>query len=935
MENQTPPPKDPAQLKELYKDTLNLPQTQFPMKGNLPISEPLRIQRWEQNKIYQKMIDKPAPKGAFVMPDGPPYANGNIHLGHVLNKVLKDIVIKYRAMQGYRAPFIPGWDCHGLPIELKVVTKLGKKQAELTEAKVRQLCRDEATTWIGKQREQFQRLGILADWQNPYLTMDASYEAEEVRVLAKIFENGVLYRGEKPVYWSPDLRTAFAAAEVEYHDHKSPSIFLKFYMEKERQLVGLDGSIEDKPVAFVIWTTTPWTLPANYAVALNPNFEYGLFDAGGEYLIFAADLKANVEAETGLTLKEVRRFHPQALERKVVKHPFLDRDSLIIFGDHVLLEASGIVHTAPGHGMEDYVVGLKYGLPVHSPVDEAGCYTADFAELQGTLVWDANPIIVQKLKTSGHLLSFKEFVHSYPHNQRSKTPLIFRSTPQWFIRMDDAKFPVRQMALDQTENTIQFIPKWGANRLQGMLANAPDWCLSRQRIWGVPIPVFYCERCNEPLVESVIMNRIADRMESSKQGIEAYHTTPVEEFTNGFACKSCGGKEFKRGRDILDVWFDSGICHSAVQKKRAGLSFPADIYLEGSDQHRGWFQTSLLSAMASEGRPPFKALITHGFVNDAKGHKMSKSVGNVIDPADVIKKSGAEILRLWVAYEDYGQDVTIGNEMFDRITETYRRFRNTIRFLLGNLHDFDPHKDQVPWEQMRALDQWALGRLQELIQSVTAAYETYDFYKVYHGLNHFFTVELSATYLDIIKDRLYTWKRTGVARRSAQTVVYELLTNLSLLMAPIMSFLAEETFEHIPGRTGESVLLCPFPSGVDTWKNAALAEEFSELLRVRSEIAKKLEEIRQAGTIGASLDAQITLQAPKPLFDLLKKYEKQLTEFFIVSRVQLDVHGGPDLQIHADKALGQKCVRCWTYSEQTGQNQTYPAVCPKCVEALA
>jgi isoleucyl-tRNA synthetase len=501
--------------------------------------------------------------------------------------------------------------------------------------------------------------------------------------------------------------------------------------------------------------------------------------------------------------------------------------------------------------------------------------------------------------------------------------------------MDDPAFPVRQKALEQTEGAIRFIPKWGTNRLQGMLSNAPDWCLSRQRIWGVPFPVFYCEDCGDTLIKSEIMLRIADAMEKSNQGIEAYHNTPVEEFTQGATCAKCGSQKFKRGRDILDVWFDSGVCHSAVQKKREGLAFPADIYLEGSDQHRGWFQTSLLSAIASEGRPPFKALITHGFVNDAKGHKMSKSVGNVIDPADVIKKSGAEILRLWVAYEDYGQDVTIGNEMFDRITETYRRFRNTIRFLLGNLQDFDPGKDRVAFAQMRPLDQWALGRLQELIDSVTAAYENYDFYKVYHALNHFFTVELSATYLDIIKDRLYTWKRNGVPRRSAQTVVYELLTNLSLLMTPILTFLAEETFENIPGQAGESALLCEFPKGSKDWVNARLAQEFTELLQVRSEIAKKLEEIRQSGTIGASIDAQVTIKAPKATYDLLKRYEAQLPETFIVSRVQLELQDGPELVIQASKALGQKCVRCWTYSEQTGENQTYPAVCPKCVEALS
>ena len=912
-----------------YKDTLNLPQTQFPMKGNLPQTEPLRIEKWQKQKVYERMVEKNTGQTSFVLADGPPYANGNIHVGHVLNKVLKDIVIKYKNMQGFHAPYIPGWDCHGLPIEMKVTKRLGDKRKSMTDAEVRQQCREEAGTWINEQRNQFLRLGILGDWYRQYMTMAPDYEAEEIRVLAKILENGVFYRGEKPVYWCPALQTALAAAEVEYHDHKSPSIYIKFYMEKERELVGAT----DKPVAFVIWTTTPWTLPANYGVALNPHFEYGLFDAGSEYLFFAADLKENIEKETGLALREVRRMRPTVLERKVVKHPFLQRDSLILFGEHVLLDASGVVHTAPGHGIDDYNVGLKYGLPVHSPVDEGGRFTDDVPELKGIKIWDANKLIIEKMKASGHLLSYKEFTHSYPHNPRSKTPLIFRATPQWFIRMDDEKYPVRQKALAAMEKEIQFVPHWGFNRMQAMISGAPDWCLSRQRIWGVPIPVFYCESCGHPLAKSSVMNKVADEMEHSGQGLEAYFSTPVEKFTSGENCEKCSSPQFKRGRDILDVWFDSGVCHTAVQLKRDGLTFPADIYLEGSDQHRGWFQTSFLSSIAAYGRPPFKALVTHGFVNDAKGYKMSKSQGNVIDPADVIKGSGAEILRLWVAYEDYGQDVTVGDEMFQRITETYRRLRNTVRFLLGNLGDFDPMKDRVPREKMRPLDQWALARLNDLILDATKSYDNYDFYKVYHALNGFFTVDLSATYLDIIKDRLYTWKKTGLARRSAQTVVYEMLVNLSALMAPILSFLAEETFEHIPGPKAESVFLASFPKARSEWADEKLKAEFSELLKLRSEVAKKLEALRQGGQIGASLDARIQIQAPESTFKLLQNYKDQLAEFLIVSQITTQL--GPDLHIDAAKASGEKCVRCWTYSEQTGENKNYPGVCPKCVDALS
>ncbi len=910
-----------------YKDTLNLPQTKFSMKGNLTETEPLRIADWKTKNTYQKMVDKNEGKTSFVMVDGPPYANGDIHVGHVLNKVLKDIVIKFKNMNGFHSPYIPGWDCHGLPIELKVTKRLGDKRKQLSDRELRDLCRAEANLWIDEQRKQFQRLGILGDWDHPYITMAPEYEADEVRVLSRITENGIFYRGEKPVYWSPALQTALAAAEVEYHDHKSPSIFVKFYLEDTSPL-----GISDKPLAFVIWTTTPWTLPANYGVTLHPDFEYGVFDSGDEYLFFAAELKENIEKETGLTLTEVKRVKPQILERKFLKHPFIDRGSMIIFGDHVLNEASGVVHTAPGHGMDDYIVGQKYGLPVFSPIDEAGRFTAEFPELQGVKIWDANKIIIDKLKNSGHLLQVKEITHSYPHDPRSKTPLIFRSTPQWFIRMDDTNYPLREMALKACESKIKFVPKWGENRMVSMLTNAPDWCLSRQRTWGVPIPVFYCEDCGHPLAKPSVMNRVADVMETTKLGLEAYHSTPVEEFTQGEACEKCQSSKFKKGRDIMDVWFDSGTCHKAVQRRRKGMTYPSDIYLEGSDQHRGWFQTSLLSSIASEGIPPFKGLVTHGFVNDAKGFKMSKSVGNVVDPADVIKKSGAEILRLWVAYEDYGQDVTVGDEMFQRITETYRRFRNTIRFMLGNLGDFDPTKDKVELKDMRALDRFALNRLQELIHDLNKAYDSFDFYKVYHALNNFFTVDLSATYLDAIKDRLYTWKKTGVARRSAQTVIYEMLIQLTTSMAPILTFLAEETFEHIPGPKPESVLLMDFPKGQKQWLDPKIKEDFSELLKLRSEVSKKLEALRKTGEIGANLDAAVVIHAPAALYSIFEKYKNEMLEFFIVSQLQLA--SANELKIEVQKAKGQKCVRCWTYDEQTGQNQTFPEVCPKCVEAL-
>ncbi len=914
-----------------YKLTLNLPETAFPMKGNLPQTEPERIKKWDQLKIYQKLQDRKRPKGRFVFPDGPPYANGNIHLGHTLNKVLKDIVTKYKNMSGYQCAFIPGWDCHGLPIELKVTKRLGDKRKDMTDAQVREQCREEALTWIETQKGQFQRLGVMADWEHPYYTLQSEYEAEEIRVLARIHDKGVLYQGEKPVYWSPSLQTAFAAAEVEYKDHKSLSIFVKFYLDNKE---AAKLTSDKKPVAFVIWTTTPWTLPANYGIAANAAFEYGLYDSGSELLILAKDLKEAVEKETGLQLSEVKTFKGETFDRMKAKHPFMDRESLVVLGDHVTLDTgSGLVHTAPGHGMDDYHVGMKYGLPVHSPVNEAGKFTDEVPEFQGMKIWDANPKIVEKLKQSGHLLAVKDLIHSYPHDNRIKAPLIFRSTPQWFVRMDDEKFPIRKMALDAIENEIDFVPDWGMARLQAMVSNTPDWCLSRQRIWGVPIPVFYCEKCKTPLVSSKVMNKVADVMESSKKGIEAYHSEPISTFTQGEKCSKCSSTEFTKGRDILDVWFDSGVCHTAVQKKRPELDFPADIYLEGSDQHRGWFQTSLISSIAAYGKPPYKALITHGFVNDAQGLKMSKSQGNVIDPLEVIKKSGAEILRLWVAYEDYGQDVTIGNELFDRVTETYRRFRNTFRFMLGNLGDFNPAKDQVPFEKMTALDQWALIRLNALIEKNTESFENYDFYKVYHATNNFFTVELSATYLDILKDRLYTWKKEGLPRRSAQTVIYQLLKNLSVMMAPILTFLSEEVYENLPGDRKESVLLEEFPTVQSAWKKDGLQEQFEHLLHIRSEIQKRLEELRKNKVIGSGLEAKITIKTYGPHKHSLEHHKDLLREFFIVS--QVTVLESPNVEYLAEKADGTKCVRCWTYSSDTGKDSRFPDVCPKCVEALA
>jgi isoleucyl-tRNA synthetase len=921
-----------------HRNTLNLPETDFPMKANLPVREPEQIKLWDSTKTYQAIQEHNRSKPTFAMPDGPPYANASIHLGHALNKILKDFIVKYKSISGFRAGFIPGWDCHGLPIEHAVAKELGNKRREKSDSEIRQLCRAYAEKQILIQREQFRRLGILADWEHPYKTMDKDYEAAIIRALADFFDCGYVYRGEKPVYWCWSDGTALADAEIEYADRKDPSVYVKFELVKHLEKLG-----NPKEKTFVvIWTTTPWTLPANLAISLNPEFDYGLYDVDGENWLLAKDLAAGFFKLVGKTSKLKKTFKGSDLggvkkadenfDGLVAKHPFIDRPSYLLLGGHVTLEAgTGAVHTAPGHGQEDFIVAQKYGLAPYNPVDDWGKFTSLVPEYKGIRVLDANPQIVQRLKDSGHLILEQIIDHSFPHCWRCHNPVIFRATPQWFVAMDkEGKHgQIRKTALEQIKK-VKWVPGWSENRITAMVENRPDWCISRQRLWGVPIPVFYCEKCGEAHAKPETMRNVAKKVE--KEGLESWYTSTIEEFDSKAKCV-CGHTKFRQGKDILDVWFESGTCPSAIQETRDGLTNPADIYIEGSDQHRGWFQSCLLGNVAIRGTAPYRAVVTHGFVNDAQGRKMSKSLGNVIDPNKFIEKSGAEILRLWVSYEDYSNDLAAGQESFDRVTESYRRIRNTCRYILSNLNDFDVKKDSVPYKDLQDVDKWALSRLATYIEACRNGYESYEFHKIYHATQNYCTVDLSAIYLDILKDRLYTAKKTGVSRRAAQTVIYEIAHNLTIVLAPILSFLSEEVHLSLTRGAGKSVFIHDFPTPEKEWSNTALEESWKTIFEGRSVVTKQLEEARKEKMIGSGLEAKVILTVPEKDRAVYDKKIKELPFIFIVSQVELK--SGQSYEAKVLKADGTKCDRCWTYSPKTNANPKFPGVCDKCVEALS
>ena len=924
-----------------YGKTLNLPKTSFQMRANLPTKEPNILKKWDDEKIYEKGLKKGS--RTFILHDGPPYANGGIHIGHALNKILKDIILKYKRLSGYTVPYVPGWDTHGLPIELKVSEELGEKMKEMSPLEIREKCTNYAKKWVEIQKEGFQRLGILGEWDNPYLTLNPEYEAKQLEVFGELYENGYIFKGLKPIYWSPVTETALAEAEIEYKNHVSPSIYVK--MEANKDI--MDKLEMTEPLYLVIWTTTPWTLPANTGIALNGEFEYGIYKTEKGNLILAKVLADRAFNDMGIKEVElVKEFLGADLENLTYKHPFLERIGKVVLGTHVTAEAgTGVVHTAPGHGQDDYVVGVRYGLPIISPINNKGVLTEEAGQFAGLFYKKANKVIAEYLTGTGHLLSYKEFEHSYPHDWRSKTPVIFRATEQWFIRCEGSD--LREKALKVLDD-VKFVPEWGRNRIGSMLETRPDWCISRQRTWGVPIPVFYNEATGKEIFEREILDRVIEIVK--KEGSAAWVKYSAEELIGEELLEKYNlkGIELRKETNIMDVWFDSGVSHRSVLETREGLRRPADLYLEGSDQHRGWFQTSLLTSVGSTGDAPFKMLLTHGFVNDGEGKKMSKSVGNVVAPQDVIKVYGADILRLWCASVDYREDVKISDNILKQMAEAYRRVRNTARYILGNSADFNPATDAVAYEDLMEIDKWALNKLERLKRVVTESYEKYEFYNLFQEIHYFSGIDMSAFYLDIIKDRLYAEKADSKERRAAQTVMSEVLVTLTKMVAPILSFTAEEIWETLPEslKDSESVLLTDWYVNNDQYINDELDTKWEEIVKLRKDVNKTLELARQGENkiIGNSLDAKVILAADNAeLAKFLKDNKEVLEEVFIVSQLVIVdekddsfVKGEEQeaLFVKVEHADGEKCERCWKYSTELGTNPEHPTVCPRCTSAL-
>ncbi|MBI4335174.1 MAG: isoleucine--tRNA ligase [Candidatus Omnitrophica bacterium] len=920
-----------------YKSTLNLPKTDFAMKADLPKREPLFLDRWREEGLYARILEKAKGRPKYVLHDGPPYSNGDIHIGHALNKILKDIIIKFKTMCGFHCCYVPGWDCHGLPVEHQLFKELGITKAQIDQLEFRKKAHAYAMRYVGIQREQFRRLGVFADWENPYLTLDKGYEADIVRSLGKLAKGGYIYKGLKPVNWCPACETALAEAEVEYEEHVSPSVYVKFKLES--------NPIFSKDMYLAVWTTTPWTLMANVAVAVHPDLSYAhIKTASGDLII--AEVRLQALSQIGIAdYKIVGTFKGKDLEGLVYDHPFGLRKGKIVLADYVSREdGTGLVHTAPGHGQEDYLTGLRYKLPVIMPVDSKGNFDATCGELSGINVHKANALIIDKLRKLGALIFTSDISHSYPHCWRCKNPVIFRATPQWFMGVDHDG--LRGRLLEAITKGVKWVPPTGRERIFSMVQNRPDWCLSRQRLWGVPIAAFYCSSCGAELLRADVMEHVAGLV--AKEGADVWFAKKEEELLPpGVVCAKCGGSSFRKETDIIDVWFDSGISHQAVLKRRGDLGYPCDLYLEGSDQHRGWFQSALITAMAIDNISPFKAVLTHGFVVDGEGKKMSKSLGNVVSPQDVIKDYGADILRLWVASSDYSEDVRISGEILVRLADAYRKIRNTYKFILGNLFDFDPAKDSVDLRDMLEIDRWALSETSKLVDMATRAYESFSFHDAFRSVYDFCVIQLSSFYLDILKDRLYISGTKSIERRSGQTALFEILKVIIKTMAPICAFTSDEAWLNLHKGLNGSVHLAQWPDqakgALAAARDTGLEGKWALIISAREEVLKALESKREAGLIGSSLEARVRLYSKdEALGGLLLEYRRLLPSIFIVSAVEVmdaefedrAASGTSGLMIGIDKAPGLKCQRCWNWSESVGKNDSHPSLCGRCVNIV-
>lgn len=916
-----------------YNSTMNLPKTDFPMRGNLPQKEPEMIKRWQDQKLYQKLMEKNEGLPLYVLHDGPPYANGDIHMGTALNKVLKDIIIKYKNMSGYKAPYIPGWDTHGLPIELKAMKKVGVENIN-SALDLRKVCKEFALHYVDVQRNEFIRLGSIGDYEHPYLTLQPKHEAEQIRIFGEMAKKDFIYKGLKPVYWCPECKTALAEAEIEYAEDPCNSIYVKFKVEDDGGKLAALNTELDKTY-FVIWTTTTWTLPGNLAICLGPEYEYVAVHANGEYYIMAKELVESAMKAAKITEYTVSEASLKGKELEYIKyrHPFIDRVSPIIVGDHVTLESgTGCVHTAPGHGVEDFEVCVNHypEIPIIVPVDGDGKLTEEAGEFCGLTTNDANKAILTKLTELNALFAVEKIIHQYPHCWRCKSPIIFRATEQWFCSIDGFKEDACK-AID----TVQWIPEWGGDRIKGMVMDRSDWCISRQRTWGVPIPIFYCKHCGKPIINEDSINAIANLYE--KEGSDAWYKYEANEILpEGFKCE-CGCTEFTKEMDIMDVWFDSGVSHAAVCNEEHGLRWPADLYLEGADQYRGWFQSSLLTSVAAKGRAPYKAVCTHGWVVDGEGKAMHKSLGNGMSPDEVTDKYGADILRTWVASSDYHADIRISQDILKQLSDAYRKIRNTARFILSNLGDFNPDTDSVSVEKLDGIDKWAMARMDEIIEKCKAAYDKFDFHIVYSTMRDFCTIDLSNFYLDILKDRLYVEKADSESRRAAQTVIYSILRTMTLYLAPVISFTAEEIWGYMPRSEkddAESVFFNKLPEKSGVSADEEFMEKWEKIDELRDIVNKALEEARGQKLIGKSLEAKVTLNCGRDWYEFAKSVENDLVAAFIVSAVSVEKSEFDGVDVKVEVAPGEKCERCWTHSDTVGKCAEHPTLCARCAEIV-